>query len=89
MEAWARPQTQLAVGHIGLSLEFALAHFLGIFEGQEPGQLWEGMDILKQGYPDIEDSQLEEILREADGDVFEALDVLRISFGEPGIGKAR
>lgn len=45
------------------------------------------MDILKQGYPDIDDAQLEEVLREADGDVFEALDVLRIGFGEPGIGK--
>jgi len=45
------------------------------------------MDILKQGYPDIDDAQLDEVLREADGDVFEALDVLRISFGEPGMGK--
>jgi hypothetical protein len=47
------------------------------------------MDILKQGYPDVDDAQLEEVLREADGDVFEALDVLAISFGEPGIDKFR
>jgi len=47
------------------------------------------MDILKQGYPDVDDAQLEEVLREADGDVFDALDVLAISFGEPGIDKVR
>jgi uncharacterized protein YutE (UPF0331/DUF86 family) len=47
------------------------------------------MEILKQGYPDVDDAQLEEVLREADGDVFEALDVLAISLGEPGIDTFR
>ena len=45
----------------------------------------QAMDILKQGYPDIDESKLEQVLEEADRDVLEALDVLRISFGDPGM----